>query len=109
MESKQTTNERIVTKLLEAMEKTEELPWNAGWVSGGMPINFTTGKRYNGINILMLWSGEFTYPKFATYKQIEEAGGQVKKGEKGTPIIYYNITERKSKDVKTGLTQIKAW
>ena len=101
MESKLTTNEKIVNKLLEAMEKTERLPWNAGWVTGGLPINFTTGRRYNGINILMLWSGGFTHSKFATYKQIEAAGGQVKKGEKRTPVIYYNVTERISKDAKT--------
>lgn len=92
MESKLTTNEKIVNKLLEAMEKTERLPWNAGWVTGGLPINFTTGRRYNGINILTLWSGGFTHSKFATYKQIEAAGGQVRKGEKGTPVIYYNVT-----------------
>jgi len=101
METKLTTNEKIVNKLIESIEKTEKLPWHAGWVTGGLPINFTTGKHYNGINILMLWSGGFTHSKFATYKQIEEAGGQVKKGEKGTPVIYYNTTKRIAKNAKT--------
>jgi antirestriction protein ArdC len=107
MESRQTTNEKIVNRLLESMEKTEQLPWHAGWISGGLPVNFTTGKRYNGINILMLWSGGFTHSKFATYKQIEAKGGQVRKGEKGTPVIYYNVTEKIGKDAGSDEEKIK--
>jgi antirestriction protein ArdC len=107
METKLTTNEKIVNKLLESINSTETLPWHAGWVSGGLPINFTTGRRYNGINILMLWSSGFTHSEFATYKQIEAKGGQVKRGEKGTPVIYYNITEKPTKDAKTEEEKIR--
>jgi len=106
MATKLTTNEQIVDKLLESISSTETLPWHAGWVSGGLPTNFTTGRRYNGINILMLWSRGFTHSKFATYKQIKTKGGQVKKGEKGTPVIYYNISEKLTTDSKTGVDKI---
>ena len=107
MEPKLTTNEKIVNKLIDSIEKTEKLPWHAGWVSGGLPMNFTTGKHYNGINILMLWCGGFTHSKFATYKQIEAKGGQVKKGEKGTPVIYYNVSEKLAKDKETEEEKVK--
>ncbi len=106
MATKLTTNDKIVDELIKSIESTETLPWHAGWVSGGLPINFTTGRRYNGINILMLWSRGFTHSKFATYKQIKNKGGQVRKGEKGTPVIYYNISERITTDPKTGLDKI---
>ena len=106
MATKLTTNDKIVDELIKSIESTETLPWHAGWVSGGLPINFTTGRRYNGINILMLWSRGFTHSKFATYKQIKNKGGQVKKGEKGTPVIYYNISEKLTTDSKTGVDKI---
>ena len=107
MKEKKSTTEQIVDKMLESIETTNKLPWNAGWVTGGLPVNLTTGKRYNGVNILMLWSRGFNKPLFATYKQIGEKGGQVKKGEKGTPIIYYNFVDRLETNEKTGDEEVK--
>lgn len=107
MAEKKNTNEQIVNKILESIETTNKLPWNAGWVRGGFPVNLTTGRRYNGINILMLWSRGFNKPMFATYKQIADKGGQVKKGEKGTPIIYYNFIEKAETNEKTGDEKVK--
>jgi len=51
-----------------------------------MPINAITQRPYNGLNVLMLWHEreENQYPsaEWCTYKQCQEAGGQVRKGEK---------------------------
>ena len=82
-----------------------------GWDRGGFPSHKfphgNLGRRYNGINILMLWSRGFNKPMFATYKQIADKGGQVKKGEKGTPIIYYNFIEKAETNEKTGDEKVK--
>ena len=61
-----------------------------------MPINATTNRPYVGLNVLMLWAEreEKQYPEAAwlTYKQCQEVGGQVRKGESSTGIIYVNRT-----------------
>lgn len=50
-----------------------------------LPKNALTGKAYNGINVVMLWCEaqlrEFPYAVWGTYKQWQEVGAQVRKGE----------------------------
>jgi antirestriction protein ArdC len=69
-------------------------PWKSGKRGGIIPVNAVTRKPYNGLNVLMLWAErqEKQYPlaEWLTYKQCQEAGGQVRKGEKSTPGIYVN-------------------
>ena len=61
------------------------VPWRKPWQGeGGLPVNVQTGKRYQGMNsILLLWAGH-TY--WAGYGQWKKLGGQVQKGEHGTEI-----------------------
>ena len=69
-------------------------PWKSGKRSGIIPINAVTKKSYSGLKVLMLWAErqEKQHPlaEWLTYKQCQEAGGQVRKGEKSTPGIYVN-------------------
>ena len=70
-------------------------PWQKHWAPGEnrMPENFSTGARYQGGNALQLmvkrthraWNDH----RWGTYNQIKEAGGQVRKGERGTTILVY--------------------
>jgi antirestriction protein ArdC len=51
-----------------------------------------SGQPYKGINVLMLW-GEalakgFACPFWMTYRQVSELGGQVRKGEHGSLVVY---------------------
>lgn len=64
-------------------------PWNA---PNSADKNFISQKAYRGINrlILAMAGMPYTVPVWATYKQWESVGGQVRKGEKGTKIIYWN-------------------
>jgi antirestriction protein ArdC len=67
-------------------------PWDAAAFAPGLPRNADTRRSYSGINILILW-GEAMRRGFAsqgwlTFRQAQEAGGQVGKGEKGTTIFY---------------------
>lgn len=91
--------EKIIEKLQQGV-----LPWQQPW--NGMPINLVSKKPYRGINVFLLaWSG-FNSPYWATYKQISELGGHVKKGEKGTPIVYWNFYQvSKKQDGKTEITR----
>jgi len=68
-------------------------PWNAEHASGRItkPLR-SNGQPYKGINVLMLW-GEATAKGFAcpiwmTYRQAQEFGAQVRKGEHGSLVVY---------------------
>lgn len=73
--------------------------WIKPWVGADMPHNATSGHEYRGVNILMLWASAagngYTCNEWASYKQWAAAGAQVKKGEKGTMIVYYGTATPK--------------
>lgn len=73
------------------------LPWNGKLA---MPMNITSGKLYRGINILNLWVVQmacgYASSEWATYKQWQERGAQVRKGEAGTTIVFWKQIEVES-------------
>lgn len=82
---------RVIAELEEG-----RLPWVRPWDVAAcpctMPANAVTGRRYSGINVLILWSavieGQYASQRWLTYKQAQAAGGNVRKGERGTTICY---------------------
>jgi putative DNA primase/helicase len=70
-------------------------PWVKPWQPGErfMPYNPTTGNEYHGMNAMWLMSRAESHgygdTRWMTYRQAQEAGGHVRKGEKGTPIQYW--------------------
>lgn len=89
-------HKEVTDKILEAM-KSGSLPWIKPWSSigsQGMPRNAITRRAYSGANVALLWMRGFASQRYLTYKQAQEAGGNVKKGEKGTMIIYSSAVER---------------
>ncbi|MCL2660161.1 MAG: zincin-like metallopeptidase domain-containing protein, partial [Acidobacteriaceae bacterium] len=68
------------------------------------PKNLHTGKAYRGINVLLLWPDQFPTPYWITFKQAQERGGHVKKGEKGMPVIFYKVTEKKEEQEQSAET-----
>ena len=75
-------------------------PWQKHWKPGEnrMPENFSTGARYQGGNALQLMvkrtQRAYNDNRWGTYKQIKEAGGQVRKGERGTTVLVYKPPRR---------------
>jgi antirestriction protein ArdC len=69
-------------------------PWVKQWQGSSGSHNVITGKQYQGINTLILSmsaaAGGFKSNTWGTYKQWLEKGGQVRKGTKGTTIIFYS-------------------
>ena len=71
--------ERIIAELEKGI-----IPWSKPWnVKTGAPVNLVSGKKYRGINVMLLSSQRFESPYWVTYKQAKGKGGTVKKGEKG--------------------------
>jgi antirestriction protein ArdC/phage/plasmid primase-like uncharacterized protein len=92
--------EIVAEKLIEQLKQGTapwQKPWSPGDPEGMLPYNASTGKRYQGINSLHLMSEGHGDPRWLTYKQAQALGGQVRKGEKGTPIQYWKFTEERPK------------
>jgi antirestriction protein ArdC len=77
-------------------------PWRRPWdpdKAGGpaMPRNAATGQRYRGINVLTLGMSGLAFssgdPRWATYKQAEDRGWQVRRGERGTTGYFFKRLE----------------
>lgn len=65
------------------------IPWRRPWsAESGMPINIR-GTGYRGINVWLLASLGYESPTFLTFKQARAAGGSVRKGEKGCPVVFW--------------------
>lgn len=89
---------KVTNDIIRAIEAGDAPPWLCPWKQGkrgGMiPINAVTKRPYSGLNVLMLWhkreEKQYRENSWLTYKQCQEAGGQVRKGEKSTICIYAN-------------------
>ncbi len=81
--------EVITDRILAALDEGT-IPWHKPWTCGGIPRNLVTRKPYRGLNVFLTIMQGYASPYWLTFKQAREKGGQVRKGEKGTPIIYWN-------------------
>jgi antirestriction protein ArdC len=89
--------QKVTDKIITALEQGTP-PWVAPWQDRtAMPANIATGKPYRGINVLLLHMEAMTegYPdtRWLTLKQANELGGKVRKGEHGTPIVFFKMRE----------------
>ena len=82
--------EIVTNKMIESLE-SGLVPWHKPWTEG-RPVNWKTQKPYQGINPFLLPGGG----EYLTYKQVQEAGGQVKKGEHGHLITFWKMFEKKT-------------
>lgn len=98
-----------ITARIVALLDAGTIPWRKPWSEtntgfGAMPRNAVTRRAYSGANVVLLWATAqeqcYTQPRWATFKQIAEAGGNVRKGEKSTPVIYTSSIEKT--DEETG-------
>lgn len=84
----------VTDKIVRQLE-TGTRPWSNPWAAetaGAMPRR-VTGQRYRGINVLLLWAasmtGGYRSSTWMTFKQAIALGGAVRKGEKGTGIVFF--------------------
>lgn len=89
-------HEAITAKIVAAIEAGAgefQMPWHRPGVAFTLPKNALTEKHYRGSNVLSLWidadEKKFQHQVWATFKQFEELGAQVRKGEKGALIVKY--------------------
>ncbi|RWH49463.1 MAG: DUF1738 domain-containing protein [Mesorhizobium sp.] len=89
--------DEITGKIIAELE-AGRFPWVQPWGTSsaqaplGLPKNASTGRAYSGINILILWGAvvQHGYPGqgWLTFRQALSLGGNVRKGEHGTTVVY---------------------
>lgn len=105
--SAQNVIESIVSEIISELEKGAA-PWNQPWTGRGddtqigeIPLRHN-GEKYRGINVLALWLAAmkrgYQSRYWLTYKQATALGGQVRKGEKSTGIIYADQVTKRYED-----------
>lgn len=100
--NKQDVYTRVTDKIVAELEKGIRpwiKPWSAEHTAGKItrPLRHN-GEAYSGINILMLWASAmeagFIAPIWMTFRQAKELGAAVRKGEKGSLVVYANTLTR---------------
>ena len=108
---KQDIYARVTAKIVAALEdgvRPWVTPWNAEHAAGRItrPLRHN-GQPYTGINVLSLWVSAsaqgFAAPIWMTYRQAAELGAHVRKGEKGSPVVYANCITRTETDADSGV------
>ena len=122
MTEKQDVYSRVTDKIIADIEGgnlTWLQPWQAGHKAGPVsrPLR-AGGVPYRGVNVLMLWAAAmekgYACPLWLTYKQAAELGGQVRKGEKGSLVVYANTftktgTDEQGAEVETEIPFMKGY
>ena len=85
----------VTSRIIQQMENGV-IPWHKPWIASGKAISHATGKAYSLLNQMLLGRpGEYV-----TFKQCQEAGGRVKKGEKAHMVVFWKWIE--TEDEETG-------
>ena len=69
-------------------------PWIKPWSAtpgANTPCNAVSNRPYSGCNVVLLWMAQaagYRSPRFLTFKQALELGGNVRKGERGTKVYF---------------------
>lgn len=106
MASKFNAYDHVTNKIIDLMDQ-HGTGWVKPWAStggNGLQISADSGKAYRGINQLLLLCSEFGDHRWATYKAWQRMGAQVRKGEKGTSILFFKpleITDKQTGEEKT--------
>ena len=102
--------ERITNQIVAELENGVRpwmKPWNAEHAAGRItrPLR-ANGVPYRGINVLMLWAESvakgYSAPIWMTFKQALELNAHVRKGEKGSLVVYASSITGTETDADTG-------
>src|SRR5438094_3549021 len=80
----------IVTEKIIKQLESGAAPWRKPWTCQ-TPANLLTQKEYRGLNVFTLASQGFPSRFFLTYNHATKLGGRIRKCEKNSPVIYWNI------------------
>lgn len=95
----------LIVKAIEAGAEGYKMPWRTTGGFPHSPINAASKKPYRGVNVLVLWATAqekgYKSGRWATYKQWQELGAQVRTGEKSTSIVFWKFLDRDEVEADT--------
>ena len=92
--------DRITQRIIDLLVKGT-IPWRRPWnVALAFPRNLITRRAYRGINVFLLLAMNCESPYWLTFNQIKQLGGNVRKGEKACPVVFWKPA--KIEDDETG-------
>lgn len=118
--SKTDAYEAVTAQIIELLESGNVAPWHRPWTTAdggsGMPRSLSTGKTYRGSNVFVLHmtaaARGYSSPWWSTYNQIAERGGQVRKGEKSTMVVFWKrllVTDKTDPTQKRMIFMLKTY
>lgn len=106
---KQDIYQTITNEIISAIESgsaTYKMPWHKTSADSFAPVNAASKKFYRGVNVLSLWAvaEKRGYPTgfWATYKQWQELGAQVRRGEKSAVVVFWKTKDLEDEDAPEG-------
>ena len=83
-----------VTDRIIAQMENGIIPWHKPWIASNQAVSHVTGKAYSLLNQMMLGrAGEYV-----TFKQCQQEGGRVKKGEKASMVVFWKLVETEDEE-----------
>jgi antirestriction protein ArdC len=94
----------VTARILAELE-TGAAPWVKPWSAtpgANYPHNAATGRPYSGCNVILLWMAQQRHgwhvPRYLTFNQAQELGGNVRKGEHGCKVVFVKQLTMKDKE-----------
>ncbi len=104
--------EAITNQIIAAIETGSgkvQMPWHRSGASIMRPVNVASRNAYRGVNTVALWAAAdafgFPHGLWGTYRQWQDRGAQVRKGEKSSLIIFYKQFDADDQAEKSGSDQ----
>src|SRR5262249_7160720 len=96
---------QVITNRILALLEQGTVPWRQPWDSvTGMPRNLFSQHAYRGINVWLLTARGVPSPFWATFHQVTAAGGRVRTGEHGVPVVFWKAYDGPA-DPETGAAE----
>lgn len=96
----------VTQGVLRALETADPAAWRAPWHGiSGLPRNLRSGRPYRGTNAWVLAAAQAEGaggPTWATYRQWQGVGAQVRRGETSTPVLLWKKATKRADDDGTG-------
>ncbi|WP_049758178.1 ArdC-like ssDNA-binding domain-containing protein [Phenylobacterium zucineum] len=113
---------RVTAQIIEDLQRGVR-PWTKPWSAEHLAGRITRplrhcGQPYSGINVVLLWADAvakgFSAPIWMTFRQALELGAHVRKGERGSTVVYANRLRRTEigddgRDVEREIPFLKAY
>ena len=91
----------IVTEKIINQLESGVAPWRKPWTCQ-IPANLLTQKEYRGLNVFTLASQGFPSRFWLTFNQATKLGGRIRKGEKSSPVVFWNIGDERETTTQDG-------